>query len=1017
MSNKQENIFKYIPNQASVSSINTNININKKHPINKTAFNVQGLHSAESCALNAGIYAANTAYSENEMIRDGKTITAKDGLSFTIYNNNILIQDGISTNFSNFINALPGVNAVNNYTHINWVGYFYVTTLDPCTFSGRNISMWIGDYALRLYNNSNTNLSKTTTSYTYYPQKINTFIPIRLEYKNDGNDFTFSCKQNLLKPTFSFVTLYKGCDVYYTNQVLYSIVKNRNTPSNLRDKNNYFDCTIYGRKKDGTIVLNQNNIVSNAKKPSTNNTIPTQLYQSPAVPYTHNKDDRITLNIAKANPKMGKTYKQQVDGSLKTIPENDPMFNYGISKHVTYNPIQQTFPINYTGRSDITLQNCSTNCSNNSSCKGFYFGENIGKGSACNQISNTNITYLPQQPNQKTLSKSTLYVKNPAVDNTNIDVSFNIIKYVEPFVEGNEPIPKFGQGVVATTYQSSTKGNAIVTQDPIVNKEQIAALKKIGTSAISQTPNQNPLLLKYLLHSIKNNNNATTPEFKNEISNSPSVIALNNGLTVTQSGYRNNVQLPSFSKIDKYILGKPISLSINFKPQIVTKKAHQIWRIFDFSGKDTFFQLYIICDKGKVNTLYCKSKVEGAPQEQDIAIDLQNMCSMNSWNNITVVFHPSTLKLFLNKKELQIENRPIFLPDFSDFTNNKIGSNIIAKEGFQDAVNVKVWEKNRLVGVSQAKAAIKQARIKDVNNHYARLRKILIQRQRKIRNEARRRHRSLNMPKINMPKIKLPKININGYIEEANDFTRKIRDLLKNVAKKAINEINMVIKAIANFFKNLFRGLKRPKPPHYNDSVLFYDFRLYNVDISVPDNKGKSIMSTISITPGLENFSNININQDMQTFSFDSPSYSIIEGATNITDTVPTEMGPNAKANITQANTSLLNYSSYLNNITSKQNDLSQNITNYNNTRARVYNTPAISNGTTGVVYSFDSNGNIIPNTMDSTGKIVAGKNSTTRDVIKNDLDTLIVQQNTVYITGTIACATLLIAAIMIGSK
>ena len=267
-----------------------------------------------------------------------------------------------------------------------------------------------------------------------------------------------------------------------------------------------------------------------------------------------------------------------------------------------------------------------------------------------------------------------------------------------------------------------------------------------------------------------------------------------------------------------------------------------------------------------------------------------------------------------------------------------------------------------------------------------------------------------------MPKINLPKINVNGYIEEANDFTRKIRDLLKNVAKKAINEVNAVIKAIANFFKNLFRRRARPKPPHYNDSILFYDFRLYNVDISVPDNKGKSIMSTISITPGLESFSNININQDMQSFSFDSPSYSIIEGATNITDTVPSEMGPNAKPNITQANTSLLNYSSYLNNIASKQNDLSQNITNYNNTRSRVY-TPEISNGTTGVVYSFDSNGNIIPNTMDSTGKIVAGKNSTTRDVIKNDLDTLIVQQNTVYITGTIACATLLIAAIMIGSK
>ena len=156
----------------------------------------------------------------------------------------------------------------------------------------------------------------------------------------------------------------------------------------------------------------------------------------------------------------------------------------------------------------------------------------------------------------------------------------------------------------------------------------------------------------------------------------------------------------------------------------------------------------------------------------------------------------------------------------------------------------------------------------------------------------------------------------------------------------------------------------------------------------------------------------------MKPFSFDSPSYSIIEGATDLTEQqVLTAMGTNAQGNINEAKNAVTNYSSYLNSVVSKQLDLSQNITNYNNTRNTYYNTDNIKYGTTGVVYSFDSNSNIIPNTIDSTGKITSGQNSTTRDVIKNDLDTLIVQQNTVYITGTVACATLLIAAIMIGSK
>jgi len=1027
MVNKHENINKYIPNQSSVGSKSTNVSITRNNPLHKTALHIPGLHSAESCALNAGIYAANTAYSDNRLIRNSKKITAKDGLAFSIYHHSQLLQDGISTSFADFNSAFPGLESV-NYTHIHWVGYFYVTTLDPCNFVGRNISMWIGDYAFRLYNNSNTNLSKKNTNYTYTPQKVNTYIPIRLEYKNDrSNDFTFSCKQNITKPTFSFVTLYNGCDVYYTNQVLYSIVKNRSTPRKYIDKDNYFDCTIYGRNKNG------NQIVSDSKKPFTNKKMNTNIKGNPSIPFTYHNENQIALNVSTANPKMGRMY---IDNSKTAISNNNSMFSYGGSKDITYNTYENTYPLSNNGKNRMDLQSCKTNCTNDSRCKGFYFGQNIGGFSTCNTITNAkNITYLPQQLNQTNYTSSTLYTKNPKANNTNIDISFNVVNYLEPFsstiVEGVvDRIPIISNNITPPSYIGSTTQSQKLNQDSIIDPAQqaafAAALAAASKNGSINQNNQNPLLLQYTFNSSKNTNSVTTKGYDSKtISTSPAISKLNNGITVSKSTYRNSIQLPSFKNLLPFILTsnglKPISLSINFKPQIVTKKAHQIWRIFDFNGKDTFFQLYIVCDKGKVTTLYCKSKVQGSEQAQDIAIDLQNMCSMNSWNNIIVVFHANKLKLFLNKKELKFEDRDIFLPHFDEFTNNRIGSNIITKEGFQDGQPIEVWENNRKVGVAEAKAAIKKARSKVISNHFNRLRQILIQRQKKIQDDAKKAANKIskNTPKINMPKINIPKINVNGYIEEANDFTRKIRNLLKNVANKAINEINSFGKAIENFFKNLFRRMVRPKPPHYNDTVLFYDFRFYNVDISVVDDKGKSIMSTIPITPGLESFSNININQDMQSFSFDSPSYSIIEGAIDRTEqAVLTAMGSNAQANINEANRLLPNYSSYLNNVVSKQLDLSQNITNYNTTRNKYYGdeNTAISKGTQGVVYSFDSNGNIIPNTMNSSGNIVE-RSSTTRDVIKNDLDTLIVQQNTVYVTGTIACATLLIAAIMIGSK
>lgn len=79
--------------------------------------------------------------------------------------------------------------------------------------------------------------------------------------------------------------------------------------------------------------------------------------------------------------------------------------------------------------------------------------------------------------------------------------------------------------------------------------------------------------------------------------------------------------------------------------------------------------------------------------------------------------------------------------------------------------------------------------------------------------------------------------------------------------------------------------------------------------------------------------------------------------------------------------------------------DLSQNIFIYKKTRDELANNP-----------NNDYSGNTLLFVPDKTDPI-----KTTEDVMKNDINTLLLQQNYIYIIGSITCATLLIGALIIG--
>lgn len=79
--------------------------------------------------------------------------------------------------------------------------------------------------------------------------------------------------------------------------------------------------------------------------------------------------------------------------------------------------------------------------------------------------------------------------------------------------------------------------------------------------------------------------------------------------------------------------------------------------------------------------------------------------------------------------------------------------------------------------------------------------------------------------------------------------------------------------------------------------------------------------------------------------------------------------------------------------------DLSQNIFVYNQSRNTLANDP-----------NYDFSGNTLLFVPDKTDPI-----KSTEDVRKNDINTLLLQQNYIYIIGSITCATLLIGVLIIG--
>ena len=140
-----------------------------------------------------------------------------------------------------------------------------------------------------------------------------------------------------------------------------------------------------------------------------------------------------------------------------------------------------------------------------------------------------------------------------------------------------------------------------------------------------------------------------------------------------------------------------------------------------------------------------------------------------------------------------------------------------------------------------------------------------------------------------------------------------------------------------------------------------------------------------------------------------SLSYSSVKEGFNETPMSDVYSTINNKMSTLQNETNINSF--YTTRLNSNFLDVSNHLTNYYSLRQKQtdkQNANDASNpqSKNGITFKIDATGNVSPSTTNPTA-----------EVVQDDLNQIILQHNTIYITGTLACATLLIAAILVGSK
>lgn len=986
----------------------------------KNTIILPGNHTSQSCALNASIYDSNTKFQEKIHIDSGK-ITKKVGLHFTIVFTDKKTQTGVLA-YTNGINT-ASFTATSIIQKITWKGYFQPEMKGTYRFNkSENIKIFMGPTAFIASDNEITSFTIDSLS--------EASIPIRIVFTNNSNTVNTKYKLVITDPndkdikSSTLFSLFNGCNFYHRSPTLYFLEKKdekydvddnfqcsivgkintknpynpsiKRTPTSIKNQPLYVNvCNKvragkdrWGRTKHRTKCTNIPRTGDSAKAQSVSIT-PTEINAKDNIKYSRNKDF-IFLNTVEGNPSIGQysiTNNKSENKETYFIPSNSNVFDYANSK--TFEKVMgNVYPVSF-GRSydNKNAKQCAKLVPKNVNT--IYIGNDPkDKKEHCYAVTPQSLTFLPAFQNQP----STAYKKIPNIRNLsdkkyNVTTGVNSVKNINfsnipIYKESTIPEPAIIEKAKNFAIAASNKLTSISNSFEPMSNYVLEGLTPITSATIIAQGNipmcpseeaikENPNIIipnncpkKYSANSTivgtegtetVNQNSATVPSDDNLFNRggSSGVVYFHKLDTTTDTA---NVYIPSLIKT----ITNDVTMNVaqvrmkHASINFTNKTVEEIFKKFTSDNKlPIVFQI-------QVRAVLTTKKATGT-------FNIFDLRSTDEYITITIESYNATLVNIKANVKVKSNKKP--------FTFVGAIPKCCRGQGNLLTVDVKLETKLLTVRVNSQPPSI----LLNINA-------------------------SPNLSKFNKITIGATTMKMGNTLSSLNSIKGSKMSVENSLLVAAVvvaqipffplayplaiiagaMKLNSVIKA-----RN---ARKRERRRQYPDSLQFSNFKIHA-------DKKKESFSNINIDYMALPYSSIK-----ESFTTISNPYKFKEGITGLNPTASVDLLTinSLETELRKYNSINTNYQKIIDQTYSNLSDASGTFSTYRDLVKRQRDS-TIDGG--GVLYKVD-NGQIVPKVTNHTA-----------EVVKDDLNKLIIQQNTIYITGTVACATLLIAAIMIGSK
>lgn len=967
----------YPPTLDTVTSNATNIQVNRTH---MKSFTVPGRHTSESCALQASIYDSNTKFQEKVDIENG-IIKQKSGLYYTIqYANHNSKETGMAD--INKLDTSPiDFNKLASLKTIIWMGYFQPSTTGTYIFNTSNLSVYIGPTALQMNHNTLIDKSFTVTN-------INeAAIPIRIIYRHNPKtrEIKYSLKvsnNNGAIQSTEIFSLFKGCDFYYRSPVLYYL-----------EGNNDVDGTVL--KKDGSALKDKNlncNIVGQLDTKNSYNPI---IINTP--PTIHNQG---VPHITRTSYTTGRGIHRRRHYKTNTTYTQTPTQSFPLTT-INTNGIKYTNDPTY-----VTLNNAIGN-------------PTVGQITITNNRSN-DIQFIPTNSKLLDYKNTAKYAK----------IKDNTFPLITPYGNTNQielPNSDLSSCVINSSYEFYTMedSHGLHCYSNTANSlsllpaqtSQFAASTayvkipslKMNTAPVTYTSQTNSTSIPFSSTSIYKN--TTFPDPSNVLLLNKSIQNVSNELLKMQgfTTIKGNSQVEGLE--GKKGIATVITTDTTKKGEVTGDNAGELsktdinkdalnWNQSQTLTKGNQLKLHFKLDSTISNDVTPYRQYSNAQVKR-----ISTIVSNNSEKKIAQVNWKESIPM-TNIKSVLKNVKPTDPISFQvQVKSNLLSKNVTA---YFDIINISSPSESIRVTLESYNKILKNitAILKINNKNYkfvkpipkscmtnSWINAIVI-----IDPSTKQFIVSLNGETVINESLKdIPNIQQFGNIilgsnsiTAGNNVSNEVKGLAGGAAAAAAFGPIGWVAAAGMGIAALVKGLKKRKP-NYGDSFNFSDFKIY----------------TENILNKIEKFSTINVDTMVSPYSLTTESFTNYkEGLDALTTTTQQDILLNKlKQDVNRYSILNKSYQSTLDNVNANLDSITTNLPNYHALLQQQKDNMDIAEKK-GVLYQVDVNGQVVPKATNPTA-----------EVVKDDLNELIIQQNTVYVTGTIACATLLIAAIMIGSK